>query len=138
MGETKILRVLDHPFLNALSTHSVMKIRIDLGTDEESAGWWMLRQIFSSPDIMPIPIFDTRVNESIMPHQEQSEAVASYNMEDINDLHFEEKKDLLHSEWSVLQKKTDLQMNVPNDLIIPITEKEKDNQKIVGCKTEFS
>ena len=136
---TTIIRILEHPFLDALSTHSVMKIRIDFGADdEESAGWWMLRQIFSSPDIIPIPIFDTRVNESIIPHQEGPAGVESYNIEKINNLLFEEKRDLLHAEWSILQKKTDLEMNVPDDLandnIKDVRERFLDGKQLEALK----
>ena len=109
-------RVVDHPFLQALARDPVLMLKVNL---EEEGDWYSLREIFASPHIVPFPVFDTKINMSILDRENINKDAANSEEDAIQltMLDFEVKKSLLHAEWSILEKSTDLPLNVPDEFV---------------------
>ena len=110
--ENNVRRETDHDFLKWLALYPVLMMKVSL---EEENDWVKLRQMFSCPNVIPFPVFDSKIFIRI-------EEVEIFNVQ--NSLHldnrfltmdFDYKRKILNTEWKVLVKHSDLVMNAPQD-----------------------
>ena len=108
-------RVIDHEFLRGIAQYPVLCLDFILNDTNEN-DWIALRQLFSTPGVVPFPIFDTRIAVTIQDDNEDSRQ----DLDDLSylaDLEFESRMQLLFAEWSAYVVSTDMFTAAPAKMI---------------------